>query len=58
MQQLGFDLLQNAELQEHAMHHFLYTPLANTFTLGIYGMVAPPAAAGPADMSEGEPTDL
>ena len=44
-QQLGLDLLADAEIQEGAMHHFLYTPLANTFTLGIYGMIPPTVAA-------------
>ena len=43
LQQLGFDILAHPSVAEHAMHHYLYMPLANTFTLGIYGMVAPTA---------------
>ena len=43
MQQLGFDLLANPKIAEHAMHNYLYLPVINTLTLGIYGMVAPPS---------------
>lgn len=41
LQLLGFDLLSKPQVVEHARHHYLYLPMANTLTLGIYGMVAP-----------------
>jgi len=37
--------MQNEEVQSHATHHYLFLPLINTFTLGIYGLVAPEQAA-------------
>ena len=43
MQQEGFNILADEKIAENAMHHYLYLPLANTFTLGIYGLVAPAA---------------
>ena len=39
MQQLGFDLMVNPEFIETCKKQYFYQPLANTFTLGIYGMV-------------------
>ena len=41
MQQLGFDLLQEPAIMDEAKHNYLIKPLANTFTLGIYGMMKP-----------------
>ena len=41
MQQFGFNLMANEAIQSVAMRHYVYMPLANTFTLGIYGLVAP-----------------
>ena len=43
MQQLGFDLMAQAEFLETCKQQFVYQTLANTFTLGIYGMVTPVA---------------
>lgn len=53
MQQLGFDLLASPEIGEHAIHNYLYMPVFNTLTLGIYGLVAPPNAS-PADVTKDE----
>ena len=44
LQQFGFDLMTHPALVDVAKHHYLFMPIANTFTLGIYGMVAPPKA--------------
>ena len=60
MQQHGFDLLANPAIQSLATHNYLLLPLLNTFTLGIYGLVAPAdqdtvdaeAAAAKADSKE------
>ena len=51
MQQFGFDILANQKIAENAMQHYLYLPLANTFTLGIYGLVAP--ASGVPTVNQG-----
>ena len=34
-------MLANPAISDQAMHHYLYLPVVNTLTLGIYGMVAP-----------------
>jgi len=41
IQQLGFDLLANSTVGNQALHNYLYLPVVNTLTLGIYGLVAP-----------------
>ena len=41
MQQLGFNLFQNEAIQSQATHNYLYLPIINTFTLGMYGRVMP-----------------
>ncbi len=52
MQQFGLEVLANQKIAEFAMQHYLYMPLANTFTLGIYGMVAPVGSIPEAETSE------
>ena len=60
MQQHGLDMLANPAIQSLATHNYLLLPLLNTFTLGIYGLVAPAdqdtvdaeAAAAKADSKE------
>ena len=42
MQQLGFDLLAKEQIAEMAKHHYLFLPVINTLTLGLYDIVAPP----------------
>ena len=46
MQQLGFDLLAEPAINELAMKHYLYAPMLNTLTLGMYGMFTPPNEVG------------
>lgn len=65
MQQLGFDLMLEPALLDEAKQHYFYTPLANTFTFGIYSYVAsgsteskPAASDSCADAVKSEPTEL
>ena len=41
MQLMGFNLMIEPAFLEVAKHQYCFEPLANTFTLGIYGMVSP-----------------
>ena len=47
LQSKGFELMQEPAIIDLAKHSYVIQPLANTFTLGIYGLVAPAKAAVP-----------
>ena len=49
MQQLGFNLFQNEAIHSQATHNYLYLPIINTFTLGMYGRVVPATAPSESD---------
>ena len=47
LQSFGFELMQVPAIVDLAKHNYVIQPLANTFTLGIYGLVAPAKAVAP-----------
>ena len=51
MQQLGFNLFQNEAIQSQATHNYLYLPMINTMTLGMYGRMIPASATSESEVA-------